>query len=78
MLASVVWSIVVAPYAKYGDRWATVPVLVAFVGAIAWHLDLIIALRDVRWRMAVYAMIHIPVFFYVGLLCVQHITKDSL
>ena len=78
LLASVVWSLVVAPYAKYGDRWATVPVLVAFVVAVAWHLGLIVVTREARWRMVLYAVIHLPLFFYIGLLAVQHITKDAL
>lgn len=78
MLASVVWSALVAPYARYGDRWATLPVLTAFLVAVVWHLGLIIAAREARWRMVAYALVHLPVFFYIGLLCVLHITKDSI
>ncbi len=71
-----VWTVLVAPHSQYGDRWALLPILVAFLLVIAWHVWLVVV-GPLRGTKIVYAALHILLWVPFGMLCLMEISKDS-
>ena len=73
----IIWTLAVQPFTRYGDNWATWPVILSVPLAAAVHLYLVVALRP-KWALVGYAVIHLLVLVPVVFVCVMRISKDSL
>jgi hypothetical protein len=76
-LLLLLWTLVVYPYSRYGDRWALWPALISLPVVIAVHVFLIVRYRP-RWGYYLYAAIHAVVFVPHWFGCLMLISKDSL
>ena len=76
-VALVLWTILVSPYSKYGDNWAIYPALLVFPLVVLWHIGLLILSRP-KMFLFIYGLLHVLILFYVWLLCMMKISKDSL
>jgi hypothetical protein len=73
----VAWTAIVYPFSKYGDRWAMYPALIVFPATILVHAWLSAVSRP-RTQTLLYALLHIPVQFFIWMGCLMLISKDSL
>ena len=72
-----IWTAVVSPHTKYGDSWAVIPVLLALVVVLLWHIWLI-ARGPGRGVLVAYGIAHLAFWVPFGFLCLMKISKDSL
>jgi hypothetical protein len=71
------WTWIVAPYSKYGDNWAVVPVIVLFAAVILWHLGLIVTQKE-KLLCISYGVVHVAILFRPWIYCLMKLSKDSL
>ena len=81
MLATVllvVWTTGVYPFSSYGDDWAVLPAVFILPVVVAWHVGLVVGLREYRAEALIVAFTHITVLLPLWLVCLMLISKDSL
>lgn len=71
------WTLLISPHTKYGDNWALVPVLLAFISVIAIHVWIMIT-RGRSVGIVLYSVLDVFVTSGVCLWALTLITKDSL
>jgi hypothetical protein len=76
-LAIALWTALVSPYSEYGDSWAVLPVLGAFVLVLLWHVGLIVK-GPGRGVLIAYGVAHLAFWMPFGWFCMMRISKDSL
>jgi hypothetical protein len=71
------WTAIVSGYTTYGDFWASSTALALICAPIPLHL---LILFKKRWKLTYlyYAVAHIAFTFWLGIVCLTFISKDSL
>lgn len=75
-LMMVAWTAAVSHFTTYEDYRASYPIVGVFIAIVFLHLAIIIKKRD--WTYVVYAALHVPLSFGLGIVCLMLITKDSI
>lgn len=75
--ALALWTVIVSPYSEYGDYWAIVPAFVVFPATIIYHFYALLKVKYPYFYL-IFSALHLYVQFYVWLIALFRISKDSL
>ncbi len=77
IVALILWTALVTPYSKYGDKWAIYPALAILPIWVLWQAAYLIRERF-RAEVVVFATIQAVIFAFIWIYCLMRISKDSL
>lgn len=78
-LLVLIWSLFIRPFTSYGDDWALIPVFIAAIFVVGWHIFLLFRPgKFSRASILFYGFVHLGIFAYIFLLSLMWISKDSL
>jgi hypothetical protein len=75
------WAVVsnlLCDWSECNDLWRTLPLHVALAAVIVWHATLIVVERDRTTFDWLYAIIHIPTFYYFWMIAIAIAIKFPL
>ena len=73
----IIWSLIVAPYSKYGDNWTVYPILIIFLLGAIWHILLIVIEKN-KFTYFLYGLANGIILFVIFMICLMKVSKDSL
>lgn len=76
-IGMIAWTEIISDFSNYGDTWAILPILFTFLVIIILHVTILI---NKSWGPSyiIFAVVHIPISFMIGIYCFSRISKDSL
>jgi hypothetical protein len=73
----IIWTLIVYPYSKYGDKWAIYPALVVLPLTLLVHAWLVVTNKP-RLGFVVYGFGHGLLQAVLWIYCLMRIGKDSI
>ncbi len=71
------YTLVAFVYSRPGDDWLIIPVFVAFVAVLIWHVVIVVR-GPGRAVLAAYGVAHMSFWMLFGVACMLRISKDNL